>query len=65
MPAKKEPKLWLTILKLVIGAVALVSLVWFSLSFLSGYTDDAPGAPTTKSKMDWGIANDSPIPSRR
>ncbi|CAM8663491.1 hypothetical protein MCEMSEM18_01189 [Comamonadaceae bacterium] len=65
MPDKKEPKLWLTILKLVGGAAVLVTAFWLFLAFLDGYSEDTSPAPTSRSKMDWGIANDSPIPSRR
>jgi hypothetical protein len=65
MPDKKQPKIWWTVVKLVLGAIVLLGAFWMFLSFLDGYSEDPAGPPNSRSKMDWGIANDSPIPSRR
>jgi hypothetical protein len=65
MASDKEPNVWLTVLKLALGAAALAGLVWAALWYLDNYGDGPPMTPPLKPKMDWGIANDSPIPSRR
>ncbi|WP_296511207.1 hypothetical protein [Rhodoferax sp.] len=65
MASDKEPGVWLTVLKLVLGAAALIGLVWGALWYLEKYGSGPEMNPSLKPKMDWGIANDSPIPSRR
>jgi hypothetical protein len=62
----KEPNLWVTVLKLAAGAAALAGLVWLALWYVDTYSASKPMAPPPlKPKMDWGIANDSPIRNNR
>lgn len=59
---KKEPNVWVTALKLLIG---LIVIIWGTGAVLDyfgrNFTPEAPAS----SGMDWGIARDSPIPSKR
>lgn len=65
MANNKEPNVWISTLKLVAGACALIGLVWLALLMAEKYPPDAPSASTSKPTSDWGIANDSPIRSNR
>jgi len=60
---EKEPKLWVTVLKLVIGAIIFIGVVGVGLYYTAEFdtysTPDKPAAP------DWGITTDSPIRNRR
>lgn len=64
MASDKEPKLWLTILKLALGAAAIAGLVWLLLWYAANYGGESM-TPPLKPKADWGIVNDSPIRSNR
>jgi hypothetical protein len=59
---KKEPNVWVTAIKLVIG---LIVIIWGTGAvldyFARNYTPETPKS----GGMDWGIARDSPIPSKR
>ena len=56
-----EPKLWVTVVKLVLIAATFIGGTGYLLYYFEGTT--TPTAPS--SGMDWGIANDSPIRSQR
>jgi len=56
---KKEPNVWWTTVKLVIGAVMLIGGTGFLLWWASEQQGQPP-APAP-SNGGWGIANDSPI----
>jgi nitrate reductase NapE component len=61
MKRKEEPKLWVTVLKLVVGAVLLIGGVGFAL----WYVDSVQGPPQAAKPMsNWGIASDSPLRKR-
>lgn len=62
MKKSKEPRLWLTVLKLVLGALALIGLVGLALWYAAQWEQDAP-APA--SRNSWGIVGDSPIRNQR
>lgn len=59
----KEKKLWVTALKLAIGAVVLIVLIGLGLYFTAKYNTYAPEAPVPD--KSWGIGKDSPIFPRR
>ena len=60
---KKEPNVWVTAIKLVIG---LIVLIWGTGAVLDYFAQNfTPEAPKAGGSMDWGIARDSPIPSKR
>ncbi|MGI9134250.1 MAG: hypothetical protein ACR2I0_09970 [Rhodoferax sp.] len=60
MKKKNEPKLWLTVLKLVLGLVFIVGGVtlalWFALQHERMQTPAGGGGDGS-----WGIVNDSPL----
>jgi len=62
MKKDKEPKVWVTLLALVLGVLVLVALVGFALwySEKTGIAVPTPSKPVDS----WGIANDSPIRSK-
>jgi len=62
MKRDDEPKLWVTVAKLVIGAVILVGGVGLALWYAA---QEQGGVPKPPSDQSWGIANDSPIRSKR
>jgi hypothetical protein len=63
MPDDKDKEFWKTVLKLALGAIALVTFVGVGLYFSAKYNTYAP--PETAPTPDWGIVTDSPIHSRR
>ena len=77
MKQDDEPKVWVTVIKLVIGAVVLIGGVGLALWWaaqrpvyspaLEQAKEDARAASPNKSTSDnsWGIANDSPIRNNR
>jgi hypothetical protein len=63
MDDNKEPKLWVTVVKLVIGAIVLIAVVGLALYYTAKFNTYAPAeAPPDQS---WGITKDSPIRSNR
>jgi hypothetical protein len=65
MAPHKEPRIWLTALKLAGGACALIGLVWLALGYAESIQSSQPAATSPKPTADWGIANDSPIRNKR
>lgn len=63
MENNKEPKLWVTVLKLFLGAVIFIALVGLGLYYTAKYNAYAPDAPPADNS--WGISKDSPIRSNR
>jgi hypothetical protein len=63
MKKNGESKLWVTVAKLVIGAVLLIGGVGGALWLASKW--EQGDASTTGSSIGWGISTDSPIPSKR
>lgn len=63
MSDDKEPKLWVTALKLAAGAVVLLVLVGLALYYSAEFSTYSPDVP--QSDQSWGITKDSPIRSNR
>ncbi len=63
MDDKKQPKLWITALKLGLGAVVLIVLVGLGLYYSAKYSTYEPEAAPPSPQ--WGISKDSPIRSNR
>ncbi len=63
MKKKEEPKLWVTVLKLSIGAIIFIGLVGWALWYIGEHPDAAP--PPLKPNTDWGVVNDNPVRMRR
>lgn len=57
-----EPRLWLTVLLLVLGALVLVGLVGLALWFAERSDTTVPIVAPDKS---WGIVGDSPVNRRK
>ena len=57
-----EPKLWVTVLLLILGALVLVGLVGLALWYAERSDTTEPIAVPDKS---WGIVGDSPIHKRK
>jgi hypothetical protein len=62
-----EPKLWVTVLKLLAIAVALIGGTGLALWYVDKMQvhDQPPGLSTGNTGPDWGIAGDSPLRNRR
>jgi hypothetical protein len=63
MEKEKEPKLWVTVLKLVLGAIIFAAVVAVGLYYTAEFNTYAP--PETSPAPDWGISTDSPIRNKR
>jgi hypothetical protein len=59
-----ETPLWLTIVKLLVGATILIGGVGFILWYVDQEQSKDP-SPAIKPSDPWGIINDSPIRFRR
>jgi nitrate reductase NapE component len=57
-----EPKVWVTVLKLVIGVAVIVGGVGFALWYAQGMDSGGPGLPSPE---PWGISKDSPVRMKR
>lgn len=57
-----EPKVWVTVLKLVIGAVLLIGGVGLALWYAK---DLDTGGPKPPEADPWGISHDSPLRMKR
>ena len=76
MKQDDEPAVWVTVIKLVIGAVVLIGGVGLVLWFAAQGPVHSPAleqakeaaratAPKSTPSNSWGIANDSPIRNNR
>ena len=63
MADDKDKPLWKTVLKLALGAIALIIFVSVGIYFTIKYNTYAP--PESAPTSDWGIVTDSPIHRRR
>ena len=63
MEREKEPKFWLTVVKIVIWTIVFIVLVGLGLYYTAKYSTYAPPSGTTGEQ--WGITKDSPIRSNR
>jgi hypothetical protein len=63
MKDDKEPKLWVTVLKLIAGGLIFMALVGLGLYYTAKFNTYDPGLE--ESDKSWGISKDSPIPSNR
>jgi hypothetical protein len=57
-----EPNVWVTVIKLVVGAAILIGGVGFALWYVAKEQDGDFGPPADKS---WGIATDNPLKGKR
>ena len=64
MPDEKKPKLWVTVVKLVAGAIVLITLFGLGLYYTAKFNTYAPPAEH-KPAHSWGISKDSPIRGNR
>lgn len=63
MKKDDEPKLWVTVLKLFIGAVVIIGGVGLVLNWALKL--EQSNAPDQSSVKGWGISSDSPLRSKR
>jgi hypothetical protein len=63
MEKEKQPKLWVTVLKLALGAIIFIGLVGLGLYYTAEF--NSYSTPEAPSSTDWGISTDSPIRSNR
>jgi len=59
MPNDKEPKFWVTVLKVVASAIAIIAVFGLGLYFTAKYNTYAPDGPPPDSS--WGISKDHPV----
>jgi nitrate reductase NapE component len=62
-----EPSVWVTVVKLLAIAVALIGGTGFALWYVDQMQvrDQPPGLSTGNNASDWGIVGDSPLRNRR
>ncbi len=61
----EEPNVWVTGLKVVLGAAAFIGLIWFALWYAAENMDAKDlSKPADTQGRSWGIVTDSPIRSR-
>jgi hypothetical protein len=67
MNEDEETNVWLTVIKLVLGAALIIGGTGFALWYFSKEQERSqPVEPATSGKVKgWGIVNDSPIRNRR
>jgi hypothetical protein len=64
--APKEPNVWITALKLVLLAAAIIGVVGLALWYAAQTQRfDDPTKPAVTPASSWGIVNDSPLSPRR
>ncbi len=63
MEREKEPKFWVTVVKIVIWTIIFIVLVGLGLYYTAKFSTYAP--PSDPSGPQWGITKDSPIRSQR
>ncbi len=62
IPKDDEPKVWLTVIKLVVGLAVMVGGVGLALWYAK---DMDNGSAQTPSSDSWGISKDSPVRMKR
>jgi hypothetical protein len=63
MDEDEEPKFWVTVLKLVAGAIVMLILVGLGLYYTAKFNTYEPEA--SPPDTSWGITKDSPIRNKR
>lgn len=63
MEREKEPKFWVTVVKIVFWSVVFIVLVGLGLYYSAKFSTYAP--PSAPPGLQWGISKDSPIRSNR
>jgi len=63
----KEPKVWVTLVKLIAIAVVLIGGTGYALYYVDQMQERAqpPGLSSGFNKPDWGIVGDSPLKGKR
>jgi hypothetical protein len=59
----EEPKLWVTVIKLVLSALVLIILVGLGLYYTAEFNTYEP--PASPPDTSWGIAKDHPVRNQR
>lgn len=57
-----EPKVWVTVVKLIVGAVVIIGGVGAALWYAK---DLDTGGPKSPGQDSWGISHDSPVRMKR
>ncbi|WP_342617014.1 hypothetical protein [Rhodoferax sp. GW822-FHT02A01] len=61
-----EPSVWVTVLKLVVGAIILIGGTGLALWYVDQVQENAkPGLGSGVGPPDWGIVGDNPLKNRR
>lgn len=61
-----EPNVWITALKLLVGAIVLIGGTGLALWWVDSEQERAQLTDTSKPQTsDWGISSDSPIRNKR
>ncbi len=63
MPDDKEPEFWVTVLKVVAGALAIIVIFGIGLYLTAKYNTYAPESPPPDDS--WGISKDHPVRDKR
>jgi len=62
MAKDEEPRIWVTVLKLVLGATVLIGGTGLALYYADEMQQNEKStSTTTPHKPSWGIATDSPL----
>jgi hypothetical protein len=64
MKKNDEPRLWVTVLKLVTGLVVIISSVGLAL-YLALQREQLDGPKPVSTEQSWGVVNDNPLRQRR
>lgn len=60
-----EPSVWVTVLKLVVGAIILIGGTGLALWYVDQVQESAkPGLGSGMGSHDWGIVKDNPLRNR-
>jgi uncharacterized membrane protein len=62
MKQEDEPKVWVIVVKLIVGALVLIGAVGGALMYAE---QDEVATPTPLNGKSWGIAGDSPVRMKR
>ena len=65
MKRNEEPKVWVIVVKLVVGALVLIGAVGGALIYAERAGIGAPPSAPTQSGNGWGISSDSPVNMKR
>jgi hypothetical protein len=62
----EEPNIWVTVLKLLIGAIILIGGTGLALWYVDQVQENAkPALGSGAGQSGWGIVGDNPLKSRR